>query len=127
MYKRTFRKADQTHRFLISSTDGSGWDVREEQDRQVILCVRDNDWHRVERARMAFASQALSLQSSGWSESERDLSGALLHEPVAQPNHSLNLSSSTPELSSKATHVHVHRPGFDETVVSPHPFEQPVA
>ena len=69
MYKRTFRKADQTHRFVITNTDGSGWEVREEQDSQVISRVRYNDWHRVERARMAFANQALTLQLSGWKES----------------------------------------------------------
>ena len=69
MYKRTFRKADQTHRFLITITDGAGWEVREEQDSQVILSVRYNDWHRVERARMAFANQALNLELSGWKES----------------------------------------------------------
>ena len=66
MYKRTFRKADQTHRFLITNTEGAGWEVREEQDSQVIWRVRYTDWHRVERARMAFANQALNLQQSGW-------------------------------------------------------------
>jgi hypothetical protein len=69
MYKRTFRKADQTHRFVITDTHGSGWEVREEQDSRVISRVRYNDWHRVERARMAFANQALNLQLSGWKES----------------------------------------------------------
>ena len=69
MYNRIFRKANQTHRFLISNNNGAGWEVREEQDSQVILHVRYTDWHRVERARMAFATQALNLQLSGWKES----------------------------------------------------------
>ena len=69
MYKRTFRKADQTHRFVITNTGGYGWEVREEQDSRVISSVRYTDWHRVERARMAFADQALTLQLSGWQES----------------------------------------------------------
>ena len=69
MYKRTFRKADQTHRFVITNTDGSGWEVREEQDSQVIWKVRYTDWHRVERARMNFAAHAVSLEMSGWKES----------------------------------------------------------
>jgi hypothetical protein len=69
MYKRTFRKADQTHRFLITISEGAGWEVREEQDSHVISSVRYTDWHRVERARMAFANQALSLQLLGWKES----------------------------------------------------------
>ena len=68
MYKRTFRKADQTHRFVITNTDGSGWEVREEQDSQVIWRVRYTDWHRVERARMNFAAHAASLEMSGWKE-----------------------------------------------------------
>jgi hypothetical protein len=69
MYKRIFRKADQTHRFVITSSHGSGWEVREEQDSHVISSVRYTDWHRVERARMAFATQALNLELSGWKES----------------------------------------------------------
>jgi hypothetical protein len=69
MYKRTFRKADQTHRFVITNTDGSGWEVREEQDSQVIWRVRYTDWHRVERARMNFAVHAINLELSGWKES----------------------------------------------------------
>ena len=69
MYKRTFRKAHQTWRFVITNTNGFGWEVREEQDSHVISRVRYTDWHRVERARMAFAAHALTLQSSGWMES----------------------------------------------------------
>jgi hypothetical protein len=69
MYKRIFRKADQTHRFLITNHTRDGWEVREEEDSQVIWSVRYTDWHRVERAKMAFATQALNLQSSGWKES----------------------------------------------------------
>ena len=70
MYTRIFHKADQTRRFTITNTGrGTGWEVREEQDSQVILSVRYTDWHRVERARMAFAGQALNLQMSGWKES----------------------------------------------------------
>ena len=70
MYARIFHKADQTRRFTITNAgSGTGWEVRDEQDSQVILNVRYTDWHRVERARMAFASQALNLQMSGWKES----------------------------------------------------------
>jgi hypothetical protein len=69
MYKRTFRKAEQTWRFVITNSNGFGWEVREEQDSHVISRVRYTDWHRVERARMAFAAHALALQSSGWKES----------------------------------------------------------
>ena len=68
MYKRTFRKADQTHRFVITNAKDFGWEVREEDDSHVISRVRYTDWHRVERARMNFAVHALNLQSSGWKE-----------------------------------------------------------
>ena len=69
MYARIFRKADQTRRFTITTADVSGWEVREEQDSRVIWSVRYTDWHRVERARMVFATQALRLEHAGWKES----------------------------------------------------------
>ena len=69
MYKRTFRKEDQTHRFVITNKGGSGWEVREEQDSRVISSRCYTVWHRVVRARMAFTDQALNLQQSGWKES----------------------------------------------------------
>jgi hypothetical protein len=69
MYKRVFRKADQTRRFTITTSAGEGWEVREERDSQVVWSVRYTDWHRVERARMTFANQALRLELSGWKES----------------------------------------------------------
>lgn len=69
MYARVFRRADHTKRFTITSSGGAGWEVREEQDSQVLWCVRYTDWHRVERARMTFATQALNLELSGWKES----------------------------------------------------------
>ena len=69
MYRRMFQKAGQTKRFTITDAESSGWEVREEQDSQVVWSIRYTDWHRVERARMAFASQALNLELSGWKES----------------------------------------------------------
>src|SRR5262245_52609563 len=58
MYARVFRKAGETRRFTISDAGDSGWEVREEQDSRVISRRRYTDWHRVERARMSFATQA---------------------------------------------------------------------
>jgi hypothetical protein len=46
----------------------AGWEVRDEQDSRVIRWVRYSDWHRVERARMAFALEAALLEESGWDE-----------------------------------------------------------
>jgi hypothetical protein len=69
MYARTFHKADQTRRFIITNLQSDGWEVREEQDAEILRRVRYTDWHRVERARMAFAQLAMSLEDAGWVES----------------------------------------------------------
>jgi hypothetical protein len=69
MYTRHFQKAAHTRKFSIISTGASGWEVRDEQDSRVIRWVRYRDWHRVERARMAFALEAAVLEETGWNES----------------------------------------------------------
>jgi hypothetical protein len=69
MYTRLFLKAAHTRKFSIISTGASGWEVRDEQDSRVIRWVRYRDWHRVERARMAFALEAAALEETGWNES----------------------------------------------------------
>jgi hypothetical protein len=69
MYTRLFQKAAHTRKFSITSTGASGWEVRDEQDSRVIRWVRYRDWHRVERARMAFALEAAVLEETGWNES----------------------------------------------------------
>jgi hypothetical protein len=63
MYARTLRKDDQTRRFTISDAGLSGWEVREEEADQLLRRVVYQDWHRVERARMAFAAAMLE---AGW-------------------------------------------------------------
>jgi hypothetical protein len=63
MYARTVRKDDQTRRFTITDAGASGWEVRVEQGDLVQRRVLYSDWHRVERARLAFASEAMS---GGW-------------------------------------------------------------
>lgn len=68
MYSRRLQKASHTRKFTITSAGASGWEVRDEQDSRVIRWVRYRDWHRVERARMAFALEAAMLEASGWDE-----------------------------------------------------------
>ena len=63
MYARTVRKHDQTRRFTISDAGESGWEVREEEDDRLLKRVVYSDWHRVERARMAFATD---VAIAGW-------------------------------------------------------------
>ena len=69
MYTRHFQKAAHTRKFTIVSTGAAGWEVRDEQDSRVIRWVRYRDWHRVERARAAFALEAEMLEAAGWNES----------------------------------------------------------
>ena len=70
MYTRLFQKAAHTRKFTISTGGLSGWEVREEEDSHVIRRVSYRDWHRVERARRAFALEALALERSGWNEAQ---------------------------------------------------------
>jgi hypothetical protein len=67
MYARFLRKADETRRFTVSDAN-TGWEVREEENSLVVRHVLYTDWHRVERAMMAFTLQALSLRDAGWIE-----------------------------------------------------------
>ena len=66
MYARVLEHAGVIRRFTIAGANAGGWDVKEEQDSQVIKSVHYNDWHRVERARMAFAREVQDLQRAGW-------------------------------------------------------------
>jgi hypothetical protein len=68
MYIRRLQKASHTRKFTITTAGASGWEVRDEQDSRVIRWVRYSDWHRVERARAAFALEAALLEESGWNE-----------------------------------------------------------
>ena len=68
MYARTFRKAAQERRFSITDAGEVGWEVRDEQDKRVVRCVVYDDWHRVERARMAFMQEGEKLKDAGWRE-----------------------------------------------------------
>jgi len=68
MYARTLTRATHVRRFTITQQPDSGWEVREETDSAIVRCARYEDWHRVERARRAFAIEAEALHASGWTE-----------------------------------------------------------
>ena len=70
MYARLLRKAAHVRRFTIRDTGTSGWQVLDEQDAKVVKSVLYDDWHRVERARAAFALEAATLREAGWTESD---------------------------------------------------------
>jgi hypothetical protein len=68
MYAKLLRKAAHTRRFTIRSIESVGWQVVDERDSVVVKCTNYDDWHRVERARAAFVSEAVLLTRSGWVE-----------------------------------------------------------
>jgi hypothetical protein len=69
MFARTYRKAEQERRFVITHLESAaGWEVRHEHDREVVRQVHYDDWHRVERARMAFDEEGRRLKRAGWTE-----------------------------------------------------------
>jgi len=68
MYARMLRKAEHTRRFTVVETYPAGWEVREEQDSEVISRQRYTDWHRVERAQIRIAHAVGVLVDDGWEE-----------------------------------------------------------
>jgi hypothetical protein len=66
-FAKSIRKANHVRRYIIQPAP-VGWEVREEQDSQVVRQVRYQDWHRVERARRAFVVEMSQLQENGWQE-----------------------------------------------------------
>lgn len=64
-YERTLRKDDRTRHFEIQMEAG-GWRVLDRTDAAVLREVRHHDWHRVERARRAFAVEMTALRAEGW-------------------------------------------------------------
>jgi hypothetical protein len=66
-FSKSLRKNDHTRRYSIRST-ASGWEVREEQDAEVLRQTQYQDWHRVERARLGITLQLDVLRGDGWRE-----------------------------------------------------------
>ena len=69
MYARSFRKAEEIRKFTIRDDGTRGWEVLDERGATVLKSVRYDDWHRVERAKAAFAVEAATLREAGWVES----------------------------------------------------------
>lgn len=66
-YLKQLRCADHTRRFSIATTP-EGWEVREEMDDRVVRRAQYQDWHRVERACRALATEFDHLRLKGWAE-----------------------------------------------------------
>ena len=68
IFAKRFRSQDHTRTFVVDEGDDRGWEVREEEDNEVVKRTWLHDWHRVENAMMRFGIQATQLQSAGWTE-----------------------------------------------------------
>ena len=70
MFAKELTQAGHIKRFTISNAGAAGWEVRVEQDSQVVRSVCYTDWHRVERAAQMMRVQVFELEQSGWLESQ---------------------------------------------------------
>lgn len=65
MYQRQLRQAGHTRRYEINEREGA-WEARALLDAQVVTHARYDDWHRVERVRLRFDLEVVSLEEAGW-------------------------------------------------------------
>lgn len=72
MFSRTLIHEDQTRRFTLGSLPEQGWEVRVEQNDQVVRTSRYTDWHRVERAVDAIDRETRELEAQGWRVTAED-------------------------------------------------------
>ena len=70
MFAKELRQAGHTKRFTISEAGSEGWEVRVEQDSEVVRRVHYTDWHRVERAVSMLSLQVSELENNGWLETQ---------------------------------------------------------
>jgi hypothetical protein len=68
MFAKELRQAGHVRRFTISQAGSDGWEVRVEQDNDIVRQVYYTDWHRVERAAQVLAMQVSELEENGWRE-----------------------------------------------------------
>ena len=66
-FAKSIRNAQHVQRFTIERTS-SGWEVREEQDSQLVRQRHYQDWHRVERVRRELVLRLSALKERGWVE-----------------------------------------------------------
>jgi hypothetical protein len=70
MFAKELKQAGHTRRFSISDAGSEGWEVRVEQDSEVVRRVCYTDWHRVERAVLLLSRQVSELEDKGWRETQ---------------------------------------------------------
>jgi hypothetical protein len=67
IFSRRLRSDDHVREFHVGPAD-RGWEVREEEDHQIVRRTLMDDWHRVENAMLKFALEATRLERAGWIE-----------------------------------------------------------
>jgi hypothetical protein len=65
MFQMRLRNAGRTRRFQVRE-HGGRWEVSTEEDSRIVRSVHYDDWHRVERAVMAFKLEVSALEQQGW-------------------------------------------------------------
>jgi hypothetical protein len=66
MFTKTLIQAGHVRRFVVSTRQACGWEVRVEQDREIVRQSQYRDWHRVERALGAIEREVGELVAQGW-------------------------------------------------------------
>ena len=66
MFSKTLTQAGHVRRFTVSARRASGWEVRIEQDREIVRQAQYRDWHRLERAMDAIEREVHDLVAQGW-------------------------------------------------------------
>ena len=66
MFSKELTLGGHTRSFMVSAVRASGWEVRVEQDSDLVRSTRYFDWHRVERAISAMEREVSKLEALGW-------------------------------------------------------------
>jgi hypothetical protein len=68
IFSRRLRSDGHVKEFVVGEANDRGWEVREEQDDEVVRRMWMSDWHRVEQAMTRFSIEVAQLQRAGWVE-----------------------------------------------------------
>jgi hypothetical protein len=69
MLSKTLTHAGHSRHFVVRARRAAGWEVRVEEDRQVVRHAEYHDWHRLERALGAIEREIGALVAEGWEPS----------------------------------------------------------
>jgi len=66
MFSKTLTHSGHIRHFVVRARRAAGWEVRVEEDRQVVRHAEYHDWHRLERALGAIEREVGELVAQGW-------------------------------------------------------------